>query len=693
MKLAKYILTICFTFCALHFLEAQEKSLIENEIKVIARHTKGKIQLRWAPTNPSIWQKLNIYGYEIQRFRLKKDGKLLDNPNKIVLASELKPEPSTQWETVVKKDDYAAVLAQALYGKKFSVQNMNSNGISQIINVAKEASQRYAFALYAADISFPLAIKAGLGFEDTTIVAGEEYVYRIKSMVPEKNLKIKEGSVVVSTLDLESLPKPKDLVVVSQDNGVLLTWDIARYKSLFSYYYVERSENETDFKQLNQLPLVQMNADKKEDIVHRMMYVDTIKKHKKYFYRIKGISPFGEVSPPSEVVPYEGISSLTAVPRILKHRFDTLGNIEIEWEFDKEFENQINGFELLSATQEKGPYKVIKSVIPSSHRKTIYINPKPSNYLRVKALAKVGQSTTSLTNFVQTIDSIPPVAPSELVGTIDTLGIVRLEWKANTESDLLGYRVFKANLDTEAINQLTVDPIKRTTFIDTVSIKSLNHKIYYQIVAEDNRYNTSPYSSKLELSIPDVIPPTAPIFSDYLVNNEGVHLTWIPSSSSDVYTHQIYRQEVKESNEAWDLIFETKVDTTFTDTKLKDATTYRYRVFAKDHQGLQSLPSTSVTLTSGTNTTQDLIRGFTAIPDRLNRKIILGWKKTPSEVVEILIYKSKNDKSPVLWKQLPGSINKIEDKKIHIGSKYTYILKVIVKSGAYPKTKKVNVTY
>src|SRR6187402_3908571 len=72
-----------------------EKALPEKEssIQVIVRVQKDKILLRWAPTDAFAWKKLNKYGYQLERFTITRDNKTLPNPEKIVLAKELKPEP------------------------------------------------------------------------------------------------------------------------------------------------------------------------------------------------------------------------------------------------------------------------------------------------------------------------------------------------------------------------------------------------------------------------------------------------------------------------------------------------------------------------------------------------------------------------------------------------------------------------
>ena len=133
---------------------------------------KDKILLRWAVSTPIEWQKANQKGFVLHKILLKKDGNLLENPEKQTIAT-LKPNKQEDWIDFIQKDNYGAIIAQALYGESFSVEQDSKNGISKIVNMAEELNQRHTFALFAADMSFVAAQKAGWGFIDTDVQAGE----------------------------------------------------------------------------------------------------------------------------------------------------------------------------------------------------------------------------------------------------------------------------------------------------------------------------------------------------------------------------------------------------------------------------------------------------------------------------------------------------------------------------------------
>ena len=74
---------------------------------------KDRILLRWAVNTPIEWQKANQRGFVLHKILLKKDGNLLENPEKQTIAT-LKPDKQEDWIDFIQKDNYGAIIAQAL---------------------------------------------------------------------------------------------------------------------------------------------------------------------------------------------------------------------------------------------------------------------------------------------------------------------------------------------------------------------------------------------------------------------------------------------------------------------------------------------------------------------------------------------------------------------------------------------------
>ncbi|MEM9685918.1 MAG: hypothetical protein AAF934_03240, partial [Bacteroidota bacterium] len=204
------------------FLCSGQETTRQPLISVIARATPDSVMLRWAIDQPAFWKRANTYGYSIERFTISRKGTLLNPPErKMLTTNPIKPLPLERWQTAVQTNDYAAILAQALYGEDFEVAGTEQGTLLSIVNKSRELDQRFSFALFAADMNFEAATMAGLGYIDTTISTEETYFYKIKTAVPENFGKVTAGTIAVNPKKVNLLPAPIDLFVVEGDRNIM----------------------------------------------------------------------------------------------------------------------------------------------------------------------------------------------------------------------------------------------------------------------------------------------------------------------------------------------------------------------------------------------------------------------------------------------------------------------------------------
>lgn len=690
MKQVTFYILFAIFIGTSHKLFSQEEEVIPT-IKVLAHNKKTQVNLRWAPDTPAIWQKLNKKGYLIERVTVKKEGKLMPPSYNKKILDTIKPKPLEDWEIIADNNNYAAMVAQLLYGTIGA--KPATSAIESMFNIKKDLDNRFSFVLLAADMDFETANLAGLGYIDTTVEPKTEYLYRIKNVDP--NINVETGLKLIHTEKEEVLPPPIDLYASPEDKKITLSWDKEVYKSIYTAYAIEKSEDSLHFKEVNGgLPFVSFSQDETSN--KQFFYVDSITvNYKSYYYRVIGISAFGEKSLPSKIISVKGVEKLTALPKITSDSIQSSGDVILNWRFDKEAEKQIKSFTIDWAPKAEGPYVTIKKDVPNFNRSSIIDKVEASNYYKVNAIGLSHQKTTSLMHFVQPVDSVAPIAPVGLKATIDSLGIVKLSWQANEEKDIRGYIVRRANLRKEKTIPTNTDIIIKTTFIDTIQVKSLNSSVFYQVVALDKRYNISKLSEKLEVKKPDIVLPVPPIFEAYKVTADGVSLQWINSSSADVVAHSLYRKELTTNHgqDEWQIIFETDSITTYIDKNIKAGSKYRYTIFAIDDNQLQSEPTTPLTITANMIAKSSIIKGFDAYADREEKRITISWRKMPDAVAEVLVYRSKNQEVPMLWRQVPPSTNQLVDTRINPDNTYTYTLKTIFAQGTVPQTKSIEVTY
>lgn len=670
------------------------------KIKVKAGIVKKEIRLRWAVDEAIAWQKSNKIGFVVKRYTLKRNGSLLPVPEEKTLG-EVSAKPEKDWEGLIDKNDNAAVIAQALYGESFEVEMGSQNKLQSIVDRIQEIEQRFAFSLMTADLDYEIALLAGWAFTDTTALPNENYLYRVELNQKNnpKNVMIERGNALASLSEVTELPKPIDFIGIFKDKTVILSWEMLQLKDTYAAYFVEKSDDGTTFKQLGELPVVNI-SNKDENPAKGMIYVDSLQQNEKQFaYRLRGKTIFGELGPYSNVVSGIGLSGAQAAPLIVKTVISEKDDIELEWEFPGEEEKNISSFELIYSPDDRSStYKLLKDKIVPTERKVKTKSQSPSNYFKILAVSKDGTRKESFSTLVQPEDNDPPLAPIEVKGKIDSTGIVHLEWKPNTEKDLQGYHVFRSDQKGDELARVTKRTFLEAKYSDTVQLASLNSKVYYYITAMDHRYNQSPPSVILELEKPDIVKPKSPIFESYEIKDGIISLKWLKSQSDDVAKYELYRKNLSSNEGAFTKIYESKdlkADIlNYEDKNIKEDEKYKYYVIAIDKSNLKSDPSPEITLTNTDLKAKEAISNLTIQKNTTKKQIELLWKvKDPKSVVEIIVYREKQGEKPSMWATLQGAQNYIEDKDVSVGVTYTYYLKAVLETSKPAKTEKVSITY
>ncbi|WP_079685670.1 fibronectin type III domain-containing protein [Ohtaekwangia koreensis] len=667
------------------------------KIYVIAKPSKDKIQLRWGPDNDVAWQYLVKNGVTIERITISRNNTILPLPERLKLTSQpLKPWPASAWQPRVENDDYFAIGAQSLYGDDFSVinQKKGNSDVVEMMNMSKQQELRFSFLLFVADQSFEVAKAAALGFEDGAVRPGERYLYRI---YPSKALPIKidTGFVYIGTDEKYELPQPLDLKATFSDKVVSLSWNKVYHERIYNSYIVEKSEDEgKSFNPINKLPFVMTMPERTQSSPYMYRSDSLAQNNKRYVYRVIGIDAFGEKGPPSETI--SGMGKGKSSFQVQINRSEVINNqqIRVEWTLEPQSkQGEVTKFKLFRSNSVTGKYEVVKDNIASSNSNFTDASPRPTNYYMVSAFTSDGQTINSFPVLVQLEDSIPPSSPLGLTGIVDTAGMVRLQWRANTEDDLVGYRVYRSNYKSSEYSQVTHTFLKGANYQDTINVLSLDKKVYYKITALDTRYNESKFSTILELDKPDKIAPVPPVFTNILNSYKRVKLEWKRSSSNDVKEQLLYR---KEGTGSWQPLRNFPVDTvTFQDKSVQPSTQYQYRIIAVDAAGNKSVVSKDIMIRTQAETDHLQISTLTAVPDRTGMKIALGWEYPSwNNIQKFCIYRSSAGEPLSLYKSLPATSRGFNDAQVKMATSYQYRIKVIFKDGTEtPFSKEVGVSF
>lgn len=671
------LLAVCFLHTAL--INAQTDTPIKlDPVQVLARPSADSIVLRWAPVESGFWFSANKHGYNIERYTLIRDGKPLAQPEKkIITSTPLKPYDEQQWISIVNNNKYAAIAAQALLGESFEL-DMKQSGTAEIVSKVTQNEQRFSIALFCADISVSTAKALALYYVDKEVKKNEKYLYRVISNHKSGAIM---GSVYVSPDEEYKLPEPLKFSAEAKGGLVNLKWNQSYHKRIYTSYIVERSEDGKNFKPVSEDPVSTLTPEGKEETQFQYSSDSLSDISKQYHYRVKGLTPFGESGPPSEVKTVKGKNEMPALPYITSAATADNKTITIEWDFPQENNYLLNGFYVERAVSPSGTFnKAHEGLIDKASRTFKDNTPKQTNYYRITAQTVDKDMIRSMTYYAQLVDSVPPSAPVGLQGVMDEFGNVTFSWKPNTEEDIYGYRVYRAYYTSEEFAQLTTGPVKETKFNDRVNVQSLNEKIHYRVMAIDNNQNHSGLSEIFSLSIPDKVPPVSPSFLPVKSNNDGVELTWMRSSSTDVVKYELYRKG--ESNQWIRMITipATPRDTlyTFTDSGLSNGETRNYTVIAIDDAGLESQPAPAVMGVKIKRSIWPAVTLQSPEIDRLNKRMILRWLYNEEGVKLFQIYRASNDEPLKLYRSVPAK--EFTDRMQ--GGKYQYKVVAVFTDGS-----------
>ena len=663
-----------------------------NSIQLIAKPKKDGIWLRWAPANHTVWQLGNKYGYIVERFSLKPDGELGVG---VKISEPFKPLSSADLLKLGATVEEAEALDELIY--KTNDEPGGDMNFSNLLAKKEELENRFGVALLLCDLSIQTAQAAGLFFKDTTAVLGQRYIYRVSLAKVIENLDLKPAVIVVDMTEEMSLMAISDLQAEFRDSTVMLSWSTLMHEGTYSLYYIEKSTDGRTFKRVTDMPYAHLSTSSTPETA---FFIDSLDMNAKtYYYRISGVTPFGENGPPSNVVRGEGKNNLAGLliireAKIVENQVDQNQKnsskkgkvppvikdvrVNLSWEFPIEEETRLSGFVISRALNADGPYTDIgTAMLPGTARSFTDVTDFQNTYYRIAALDKSKEEVAhSLPFLVQAEDNTPPEIPIGLLGSINSAGVVNLSWERGRDSDLMGYRIFRANSTQEDPVEITKSILGEPKLIDTINMNVLNKKLFYYVVAVDKNYNASDYSAPLIILRPDKRPPVAPVFTRVEVVKDSIVLNWMNSPSDDVAKTRLIIVDGDLARTIVTWTQDSKKNAYF--DKPPVGKTYQYKLVAEDSAGNKSEVITrKIFFETGYRNAVQEIEG---IPDREKGVIFLSWKSENSPLKSI-IYRKENNGPFKLYKAFEGDVSNLIDKGVVPNNLYSYRIQLVYPGG------------
>lgn len=635
--------------------------------------TKDGLMIRWAPSTKEIWLDGIDYGYILEKFEPTDVDK--DTGHFVpVTETPIKPWPLEDWRPIVNKDKpYCAAAAQCIYGQEAQLTD-------GFVTQSDHQDNLFGFNLLAADLDRDAAIASGLGFIIKDVDTNYFGLYRLR--LAQNTLSGYKDTLSKFVVGAYDEYKPVLIDQVKElENRVVIQWYVGPKGSRYTAYYIERSEDNETFIRLNKQPFlnIQTNVTQNANVAH---FVDTLEEnYTKYYYRVIGVNAFAQESTPSKSVAAMG-KDLTPpnTPINVTSQETKEGLVMINWDWkDLNKDNDLQGFQVLKSNDPQGVFDTLnEGLLPAGANKYLDKNPDPTatNYYKILAIDQNGNMAESSLGFTITEDKTAPEAPTNLQGEIDTNGLLLLTWDPPQDKDVRGYLVHFSNGKESNFAVIPGDYLTEAYYVDSISLNTLSESIYYYVVALDLSYNPSVASEVIEVKKPDLIPPMASFFSDYLVGKEGIKIQWVSSNSKDVDKVFLMRRVIDGD---WEIIHEIEANQNeYLDKNVVGGTTYEYNLVTMDDAGNESVPAKTLTLEALTPFYIAKVTNLRASKEE--EGISLTWDYEPSGDFEFYIYKSVDEGPMKLFKRLTTNTS-FMDREINKRTSYKYAVVAKAKDG------------
>ncbi|MDO9289804.1 MAG: hypothetical protein Q7T83_13555, partial [Thermodesulfovibrionales bacterium] len=263
-----------------------------------------------------------------------------------------------------------------------------------------------------------------------------------------------------------------------------LKWDV-NVNDVVEGYRVYRAQGENDeYKKIAQTP------DR-----HSISYSDTgLEDNKTYWYRVTACNKNNIETDMSEPV-----SATTRpkppVPAGLVAKSGEARKVSLKWETIKSPEDEIRGYKIYRAIEEKAEYNKIAEIDAGKDQFSDNNAPLKDNsiyYYRISSYNSAGAESQQAESVSATTKALPQI-PGGLKAVSGDVKKVFLIWDKNTEPDIKEYVIYRKTKDEKDFDR--IKSTKETSYADSRLRDGVEYEFAIQAVDSDNLF--SPVSSSV----------------------------------------------------------------------------------------------------------------------------------------------------------------------------------------------------
>jgi hypothetical protein len=621
----------------------------------------GKILVRIVPSSKEVFDMIKNEIMRITRYEENSNSVHIveDNYRSYTIAD------TARWLRIFRKDRNKAAFAyQTLFKNNVNAADKN-----------KQEKMLYDLLMLSCDFDKDIARACGLFFSDSTTEENKHYLYKIELYTSPKTFK-EILTIKINSSDLSKNASINGLNCRKKNKTIDLKWPAEAYIDSYGGYNIERSEDSIHFETINHAPVILLSPRSGKGT--GISYKDSSKSDNgKYYYRVRGINFFGELSDPSNIVSSYHLSDELSPP-VIDSAWLASGTVNVRWKMDVKSSGAIRKYILLRSEKDKGPYQKLletADAVRFSDKAAL-----PSNYYKIAAVTLNNDTISSFSRSVIIPDTVPPSAPFLISAIAEKNGSVYIKWKSNKENDIQGYKLFRKNSASNEFVQVNKKFITDTFYTDKVSLATLSRKWFYCIAASDNNFNSSSTGNIKEVIIRDTIPPSAPVLNSALPGRKGIKIKFIKSSANDINKHILLRKEDTAISTEIAVIENDDSSSTVIDSSVIAGKIYSYQMKVIDNDGNYSF-SKIITVSNETGFRRK-IENISYNVNRKEKNILLKWNYAENGIEKFIVYRGKENEPLTIVKTLSGDTAGWKDRTVNIGNIYEYRIKAVLTDGA-----------
>ncbi len=542
-------------------------------------------------------------------------------------------------------DDLTAVVGDRFEG----VESLVGLTKDEIWDAVDHDIEAIAFVVYVSDL-FAESIGQLLWDYDVTVGAQYEYtITRVKNDGTESEPS--HGGVVVHGTPYVPLIGPAEIKTFASERSISLTWEKhPDDESTFCYYVYRASSPEASFVRINPAPLV-VTASENEGAVFKGAFSDTtMMAGRVYYYTVVSVDYAGNESARQPVIALK--TKDLQPPRVPQNVQALPSNSGMKIIWDPVLDKDLAGYNVYRSDEAEAGFVVLNKVI-LPRDSGFYFDNSPTvatkYYYHVTSIDLSGNESASSARLGQHYRNFHRPMPPQGLKTEPADKGASLSWMPNTESDLQGYYVYRAEEFQGIISQVSpLLPDSVTSYVDQGEFLSERGNYYYLVKAMN-------YSGvKSRFSVPAIVSPKvtelhhAPRSFFGFQDPVGNHLIWSSSTDIQVTGYNIYRAE-EATPQAWTLLTATAVGRTegsYVDNTAEVSVPYLYRLVSLNKAAEEGAGSHHVSLTRFV--TAPMAPGTLRV-SKAPAGIQLDWTPTrESTVVGYRVYRRSDTEEAVL---------------------------------------------